>query len=185
MFSKVGLNIYAKQLNIDPWQESRHSKWWIKQWYSILGRVEDTVSAAVRMRLGKIKRINKKKKEVGKKINSLSEKVEANNMDHWNQKLLVCVSELDKYVWGNGPTVWTNPWKCLLCEDWCHEDFNKQTGITLSDRSYRAPCLWQRSESKSNQNIKILPSTTQYWGVILLYAATEHIVQLVLDFLHY
>jgi len=50
---------------------------------------------------------------------------------------------------------------------------------------HRAPYLWQRSESQSNQNIKILPSTTQNWGVILHYAAAEHDVQLVLGFLHY
>lgn len=42
-------------------------------------------------------------------------------------------------------------------KDWCHEDFYKQTGITLSDRSYRVQCLWQISESKSSQKMEGLP----------------------------
>lgn len=32
------------------------------------------------------------------KINALSEQVETNNMDQWNQKLVACVSVWDKYV---------------------------------------------------------------------------------------
>ncbi len=42
-------------------------------------------------------------------------------------------------------------------KDWCHEDFYKQTWKTLSDRSYRGQCVWQISESKSKQKIKVLP----------------------------
>lgn len=141
--------------------------------------------AAVRMRLGKIKRINKKKHNVGKKRLIACQR-------KW--KLITWITEIKSYwfvfqSWINVSEGMVQPFGQILgnvyYEDWCHEDFNKQTGKTLSDRSYKAPGLWQRNESKSNQNIKIVPSTTQYWGVILLYAAAEHIVQLVLDFLHY
>lgn len=54
-------------------------------------------------------------------MNSLSEKVEANNTDRCNQKLLVCISETDTCL--KSPTVWTNNWKCVFIESLLPQGF--------------------------------------------------------------